>query len=437
MQSFPTANYRPSTTYRVDTLDELKLLRGNAGESVVCYDPAFGGVGRVYDWDGEAFIDRNFWRNLLTMQAVWGGGAPAVGSAVTTSFTSTGGAATQITNGILIDKADANISYSADMKQSGTGFPDNTSIRGQHVGNGTGRIATSVIASFCIDCTEFEIRFKYTGTHRFRLFYRDEDGPWINGGDAVLSSGTGGSSYRLKYTFGSAKQREIRLEMGDPYIYEWVISQNGTLYKSDSIEFRSMIVGDSFSEGGSGIAGVFGSQDTWGVRLAGAMGWKDHWTSAVGGTGYLENAGTKINAVDRINTDIIPYAPDLLITALGVNDPSYRLEDQILTYIDRIKAALPQTVLGFVSAWNPRSTGDGTRHSILQSALAKRNHGSAFLIDGRIFTGTGRVSAPANNGNSDVYVGADGTHPTSEGHRYLAHRVRAELLRIARQRALS
>lgn len=424
-----------NVTFEVNNKADLKNISGNLGDIAICRDPSFGGVARIYDWDGASFIDRNFWNNILNLQAKWGAGYPETGAVIPSVFTSTGGASTQITNGVLIDKLDPAINYSSDMQQSGTGFPDNTSIRGQAIDDGSTRMTTSIIASFVIDCTEFEIRFKYTGSHRFRLFYRDEDGVWLNGGDSILSTGTAGSSYRLKYTFPSAKQREIRLEMGAPYIYEWVISRNGTIYNSDAKFFRTMIVGDSFTEGASGITGVFGSQDTWGVRLSNSMGWKDHWSSAVGGTGYLATAGKK-NALQRAETDIIAYAPDLLITALGVNDSSTGLEAQILAYLDLIKAALPQTVMGFISAWNPRSTGDGSKYTILQSVLAQRNHGSCFLINGSIFTGTGRRGAVANNGNSDIYIGEDGTHPTAEGHRYISNRIRMELNKIALMRSV-
>lgn len=38
-------------------------------------------------------------------------------------------------------------------------------------------------------------------------------------------------------------------------------------------------------------------------------------------------------------------------------------------------------------------------------------------------TGTGNQASPTGAGNSDVYIGSDGVHPTVAGYRYLAHRI--------------
>lgn len=438
MGDVATGGYRRGGNERdlgvVGSIDDLRYLSGFTGATVRCLDQSFGIGGREYVWDGGSFVPADIWHTIITQADSTGFSLPKTSVAVTVAQTVTGGAATQITNGVTLSHSDPNISYSSDMRQSGTGFPDNGSIRGYSVYNGSANIPGNVTAQFGIDCTEFEIRFKaLASTFQVRLAYKELDSDWINGGDFTATAMTAGSSYRIKWTFASKKMRHVRIEMGNPYIYEWVISQGGTIFPIRSNAFRTMAVGDSFTEGASAIAGVFGVQDTWSVKMARAMGWSDHWVSAVGGTGFIETAG-KINAVDRIPTDIIPYKPDLIITALGTNDSSTGLEAQMHTYINTIKASHPTAVLGFISAWNPRSTGDSSKWTILQSVLAATPYKSCFGINGSVFTGTGRVSATVGDGNSDFYIGADGTHPTKEGHEYLAFRMGHAILRVARSR---
>jgi hypothetical protein len=42
-------------------------------------------------------------------------------------------------------------------------------------------------------------------------------------------------------------------------------------------------------------------------------------------------------------------------------------------------------------------------------------------------TGTGNVPVPKGNGNADLYISADGTHPTQAGHDYVGQRLAADI----------
>lgn len=42
-------------------------------------------------------------------------------------------------------------------------------------------------------------------------------------------------------------------------------------------------------------------------------------------------------------------------------------------------------------------------------------------------TGNGKVGATTGNGNADIYISSDGTHPSNAGHEYLAWRLAGHL----------
>jgi lysophospholipase L1-like esterase len=422
----------------VGSFAELAELQGSTGSFVHLVDPLSGSNARKYVWDGAGYIPADFWRDLLLMQGVVGS---FPGSVVTVphTMTATGGAATQITNGILIDKLHPAISYSSDMQISGASGLDLQSISGKHVFNGTTRASSFFSARFVIDCQEVEVRYKHDASPRLRMLYREQGGQWIQTQD-IAGVGNNGSTYRVTWTFPSATVREICIQFSNQgWIHEYVISQNGTIFPAPNNSFRTMVIGDSYTEGASGVSGVFGAHDTWSVKMAQMMGWQDHWVSALGGTGYLTEFSGRPAVLARINTDIVAYRPDLIITALGINDAQSSEEalyQAVLQYIQTIKAGHPQSVIGFVTAWNPRSTGDSRCINAVNRAVTATRIGSCFVVDGAIFTGTGRSGTPLNDGNSDRYVAADGAHPTFDGHEYIANRVRSEITRIARTRAL-
>jgi hypothetical protein len=54
--------------------------------------------------------------------------------------------------------------------------------------------------------------------------------------------------------------------------------------------------------------------------------------------------------------------------------------------------------------------------------LSAHAAGATFTQKGNSFwTGTGKVGSPSGFGNSDLFVGADGTHPSPAGHVALAN----------------
>lgn len=191
--------------------------------------------------------------------------------------------------------------------------------------------------------------------------------------------------------------------------------------------------------------------------------------NAIGSTGYAPNntnaasrdAGNMFPA--RLNSSVAA-SPDLVLTAGGLNDnndhsapPLYASAEQarqgfdtaVAAYYRQLRQALPEAVLAACGPWRPRA--DGVRDAVECSKAATifaglqavggpwiwldnlggswRNSAGAAGAGGSgpWQTGTGNSSAPRGDGNGDLYLAADGTHPNSAGHSYLGARIAADV----------
>lgn len=198
--------------------------------------------------------------------------------------------------------------------------------------------------------------------------------------------------------------------------------------------------------------------------------------NAIGGTGYAPNNGGNDarnpgNAfVARVAEGAVT-APDLVLTAGGVNDnnsaaaePLYAtaaeaqagFDAAVATYFRDLRAALPNAVLAALGPWAPvestpvdavaQSKADTIRAALRSIAgpwvFLDNLHGGwinsaggSAASNGRGWqTGTGNVGQPRGDGNGDVYVSADGVHPTPAGCEYLggviASQLRAAILAL-------
>lgn len=191
--------------------------------------------------------------------------------------------------------------------------------------------------------------------------------------------------------------------------------------------------------------------------------------NAIGGTGYAPNTGSidrqnPGNAfIARINTGVVSR-PDLFMTAGGINDnnslaapPLYATPEQarlgfetaVNTYFRDLRAALPGSVLVAMGPWAPvesipvnavaRSKADAIR-SAMQTIggpwIFLDNLNGSWINSSGIRTpaagsgwqtGTGNVGNPRGDGNGDLYVAADGAHPTAAGCLYLGQVIAAQL----------
>jgi lysophospholipase L1-like esterase len=181
----------------------------------------------------------------------------------------------------------------------------------------------------------------------------------------------------------------------------------------------------------------------------------------VGGTGYAPNntnAETRNpgNAFGARIQSSARAAPDLFITAGGINDNNWlaapplfptaadakaSFEAGVNNYYRDLRAALPEAVLAAIGPWQPNvafyPAVAPTKLATIKAAL-QATPGPWVFIDNLAGgwinssgasapatgvpwqTGTGNTGAPRGDGNGDIYVLPDGTHPTEAGCQYLA-----------------
>jgi lysophospholipase L1-like esterase len=215
----------------------------------------------------------------------------------------------------------------------------------------------------------------------------------------------------------------------------------------------------SFSPNWAG-AGIF-------HEAALAMGIPHVDINGIGGTGYAQN-NVFSNAGDTFGARIASMSQvpsDLFLTAGGINDNNWlalfpyssaeaaRLgfEAAVQRYFRDLRAALPSAVLAATGPWQPDTTRypELALHKMdtIASALAAVA-GPWVLLDnlrgswvnsagarspaatGAWQTGTGNVANRKGDGNGDLYVSADGTHPSEAGATYLGQQI-AQNLRAA------
>ena len=186
----------------------------------------------------------------------------------------------------------------------------------------------------------------------------------------------------------------------------------------------AVFLGDSFTEGAGG-SDYGGYVDT-----AGRVSGLDALPAGMGGTGIVNDyggEGGRVKFRDRVQNDVVRFAPEVVVIAGGINDrllvsdgtvtPSqYRAEYDAL--IAEIKAGLPAAkivVLGPFCPGTPSSYTGMTQIRDLNQAAAQAA-GLPF-IDAFYFTDAVRSS----------YVSADGFHLNAAGHDYLGKKLGADL----------
>ena len=119
----------------------------------------------------------------------------------------------------------------------------------------------------------------------------------------------------------------------------------------------------------------------------------------------------------------------------------------------KVKADAPGTRAYVVGPWSQSGSPDNSLKNTDETLrVAALNAGLPFFspITGKVYagdgtllastrpwiTGTGDISSPKGDGNADIYVGADGVHPTDAGHAYIAKRMALDLELITKNERL-
>jgi lysophospholipase L1-like esterase len=210
-----------------------------------------------------------------------------------------------------------------------------------------------------------------------------------------------------------------------------------TVYAPPRLEPKVVVIGDSYT-GGTGAAFEGGSYP----NLLGWRGGLDIWRDAFGqgGTGYLKTSGPNVKFRDRVATwAASPIPPDAVIIAGGINDAGTftpaQVQAEALLLFTQIRGLFPSVPIFVLGAW-AGSTGPSANVIAIENAVSAAvtqfgDSKTAFIpvstASQAWIYGTGRSGATNSSGNSDFYIGgvdgSDATHPTPNGHDYIASRV--------------
>ena len=174
---------------------------------------------------------------------------------------------------------------------------------------------------------------------------------------------------------------------------------------------RTMFLGDSITEGTAG-QDACASYD---ARAAEQLGWDDNWLSGVGSTGYLAAPPPKLNFRQRYAGDVLPYALNVLVIAGGINDTAgsdSAIGTEAVLLFDQIWADSPQTLVFVTGPWaNASRVRPGINAAIRAAFGSRANFYWVPNYDEPWITSTGNAGSPKGDGNADIDVSADKTHP--------------------------
>lgn len=245
----------------------------------------------------------------------------------------------------------------------------------------------------------------------------------------------------LRYDFGSAADRTVRLKMSPNMRFGGIVADtaNGGVVSAPSTAAPSehvVVLGDSFTEGtGADRFGLTGYTDHLGIMLD----WPDLAPSGLGGTGYVaDNGGADVPFGDRLTADVIDAAPDTVVFAGGINDQAVYSAATFQAAVDGVLSAtataLPAARLIVLGPWWPTGSPVAEVVQIRDDlASAADTYGATFVdtIGGPVpysgstgdYTDTGYITSA----NAATYISGDGTHPNQDGHDYLALQVATAL----------
>lgn len=294
-----------------------------------------------------------------------------------------------------------------------------------------------IVIEFYADCTQFEIKAQ----EGFRCSIV-VDGVKVNEKELVSSNGMGGFLY-LPVTFKEKKKRHIRICFSG--VFMGIIS-DGTISQYKKQRLLICSDGDSVVEGQAqvGVAeGIFGC---WASCVAQTFDF-DLYNTGVGGSGFVAvgNDHSTPNMVDRFDTYIGAYSPDVLIFSAGINDTySEKFDENVEAYFKKA-TSLENCKVVALSPYCNVSTPSAeleTKCSVLK-AMALKYH-VPFIDYMHCMTYDSYGNCITNNIGTDAYhniitaenrseflnLDVDTTHPNKVGHLHIGEYIAHELYKV-------
>lgn len=235
-------------------------------------------------------------------------------------------------------------------------------------------------------------------------------------GDYVINGPSGfGQGRKALLTFPDARARRIRIYVnGADGFYGVRVPAGESITKPTETLRTGAVIGDSFVNGAGGVAtfpagaGIF---DTYALRVLKALGCNDFVLAGIGGSGLVSGSPVS-NYAQRVSA-VLGFNPDVLIVTGSINDgqAGAGVQSAAASLFDATESVSERYAIGCVRA------GYEANHDALRTAAEAK--GVAFVPMRGFLNGNGKVTAPTGDGNADVFIMGDGTHPTFSGHRAL------------------
>jgi hypothetical protein len=258
--------------------------------------------------------------------------------------------------------------------------------------------------------------------------------PWSMIVDGELTASTpraaAANSYLTVDWSGTRKLRHYKVYAGNGFQIAGIrVGVADTIYQPPGLGRRPLVgwMADSYGQTGNtpvvgqelgGIPFTVGLMLDWRLRL-----------DADGGTGWQTISGSNQAFSTRTALDSVPL--DAMVFAGGINDSATGLQASATARLQAFRTAQPNTPVLVLGPWSPSATSETSQASkwTALSAAAAAVTNCTFIDNRGWITGTGKVTATAGDGNADVNISSDGTHPqVGVGDYYLASRfVRAVL----------
>lgn len=281
---------------------------------------------------------------------------------------------------------------------------------------------------FGTDAQIIQLRFKYISSAT--MYRLSIDGRKVT--DLMQSSGgtTAGSGHMLTIDFGSATPRRIRFDFATMPFGGIYLPPTATLWGAPLQGGRLMVLGDSISDGSAQNTGA--GAGTWFQRAARLLGSTDAWEQGRGGTGYI-TPGSYATFGDRLNADVIAWAPDRLVIWGGYNDNTgsqSAISTAASSLYSTVKTQLPNCQVYVIGCWSPTATPATSiqnTDATLRTAAAAAGFPFISPVTGSCYDASGTLVTThgpwITSGNAAGYIGADSVHPTDAGHVYLSRRI--------------
>ena len=253
----------------------------------------------------------------------------------------------------------------------------------------------NVVVSTTTDAPNLDFMIAGTGLGKWRLLV---DGvPFTKLFSSTLPGD--GALYRLNVVFPSRAHRTLTLQLSEGEFYGVSLGPDDSLYAPTlPKQPRCIVVGDSITVGQNNDSKL----NTFRDLIGQALGW-DVWDAGQGGTGFL-NPGTLTGQTtfrQRLATDVIPWKPDIVIFAGGINDitpnnaayTSAARQAELTALFAAMKAALPRCRVYVLGPWYTQGTGttqsnaiDAVRNDLIATTTAA---GLPFIDTQGWLVGTG------------------------------------------------